>query len=120
LVRHWRRFEAGEVVCGHATKRGHFQITTDGFAPDKSAMTTILHDRCDFAMIIKVSQPRKNGEKRYSPTEVASLEVVPIMGRQDPEPICTSIVEQSNLSLRMGVRRFTQLTNAFSKKFENH
>ena len=42
------------------------------------------------------------------------------MGQPDPERICTSIVERSNLSLRMGIRRFTRLTNAFSKKWENH
>ena len=48
------------------------------------------------------------------------MEVVPVMGRPDSERICTSIVERSNLSLRMGTRRFTRLTNAFSKKFENH
>ena len=42
------------------------------------------------------------------------------MGRPDPERICTSIVERSNLSIRMGTRRFTRLTNAFSKKWENH
>src|SRR5258705_6606444 len=60
------------------------------------------------------------GEARYSPAEVASTEVVPVMGRPDPERICTSIVERQNLSVRMGTRRFTRLTNAFSKKWENH
>jgi len=48
------------------------------------------------------------------------VEVVPVMGNPDPERICTSIVERSNLSIRMGTRRFTRLTNAFSKKWENH
>ena len=104
----------------HATKHGHFQITTDGLAPYRSAITTTLHDRCDYAMLIKVYQAPQDGEKRYSPAEVAAVEIVPVMGRPDPERICTSIVERSNLSLRMGVRRFTRLTNAFSKKFENH
>ena len=48
------------------------------------------------------------------------MEVVPVCGNPDRDAICTSIIERSNLSLRMGCRRFTRLTNAFSRKFENH
>ncbi len=103
-----------------ATSPSRFQITTDGFAPYRSAITTTLHDRCDFAMLIKVYRAAVEGDARYSPAEVQSVEVVPVMGQPDPERICTSIVERQNLSVRMGTRRFTRLTNAFSKKFENH
>jgi IS1 family transposase len=103
-----------------ATAHSRFQITTDGFAPYRSAITTTLHDRCDFAQLIKVYRAAPEGERRYSPAEVSAVEVVYVMGRPDPERICTSIVERSNLSLRMGMRRFTRLTNAFSKKWENH
>jgi IS1 family transposase len=103
----------------HAT-RVEFQITTDGFEPYRTAIPNTLEDRCDFAMLIKVYRAPSEGEARYSPPEVASVEEVPVTGRPDPERICTSIVERQNLSVRMGVRRFTRLTNAFSKKWENH
>jgi hypothetical protein len=71
-------------------------------------------------MLIKVYRSSQEGEKRYSPAEVESVEVVPVCGNPDPARICTSIIERSNLSLRMGQRRWTRLTNAFSKKWENH
>ncbi len=97
-----------------------FQITTDGFAPYKTAIPNTLSDVASFAQLIKVYKASSDGERRYSPAEVSSVETVPVMGRPDPARICTSIVERSNLSLRMGTRRCTRLTNAFSKKWENH
>jgi hypothetical protein len=103
-----------------ATSPSHFQVTSDGLAPYRTAIPDTLGDRCDFAMLIKVYRASQEGEARYSPAEVQSVEVVPIMGHPDPERICTSIVERSNLSTLVGVRRFTRLTNAFSKKWENH
>lgn len=98
--------------------RQHFQITTDGFRPYRAAIDATLGHRVDFAQLIKVYRSPQDGEARYSPSEVASTEVV--IGRPDPERICTSIIERSNLSLRMGLRRFTRFTNASSKKWENH
>jgi hypothetical protein len=71
-------------------------------------------------MLIKVYKAGSDGEARYSPVEVKSVEVVPVMEQPDPERICTSIIERSNLSVRMGTLRFARLTNAFSKKWENH
>jgi transposase-like protein/IS1 family transposase len=96
-----------------------FQITTDGFAPYRTSIPDTFGDYIDYAMLIKVYRAAPEGERKYSPAEVQSVEVVPVCGNPDPRRICTSIIERSNLSLRMGQRRWTRLTNAFGRKWEN-
>jgi len=67
----------------------------------------------------KVYAAARDGEQRYSPAEVVEVVVVPKIGMPDYERICTSHIERQNLSIRMGMRRMTRLTNAFSKKWAN-
>jgi len=99
--------------------QGRFQITTDGFRPYVDAVHMSLGTRVDFAQLIKVYSSPRDGEQRYSPAEVVDAVPVPQWGEPELDRICTSHVERQNLSIRMGMRRMTRLTNAFSKKWAN-
>lgn len=97
------------------------QISTDGLKMYVDAVGAAFgSDKVDYAQVVKTYEADAIGPGRYSPPEVASTEKTPIFGEPIAEYVSTSYVERSNLSMRMGMRRFTRLTNAFSKKLENH
>jgi len=98
---------------------GKFQITTDGFQPYFDAIHACLGTRVDYSQLIKTYAATTDEEHRYSPPQVVDTTIKPMWGNPDPERICTSHVERNNLSIRMGMRRLTRLTNAFSKKWAN-
>lgn len=101
---------------------GRFQLSTDGFRPYRTEIPAVFGHSIDFAQIVKTygNTTETGTASRYSPGDVVQTHTVLLLGSPDEEKVCTSHAERQNLSMRMSIRRMTRLTNAHSKKWENH
>lgn len=97
-----------------------FQLSTDAFAPYFNVVDTVFGEDVDYGQIHKEYREETKGEKRYSPGQIIRVTIKSLLGYPERKRISTSHIEQQNLTIRMQMRRFTRLTNAFSKSLKHH